>query len=959
MKLKELLSHYSEEALDQIARDKIDAIANVRLPRTVLEREIAATLSSFSYVAETMAASHPPTYVFLKLLMESPAGSVTAHGFKELVLKRTDELTEQASEQSGEDASRRRRALYRTVLKAAWEFENRINPSEANLLETLRSELGISMREHLLLEHHRDVRPIWDSPRAYESARNYLLARGLILTHGNQFVLPREVLVQIRRYWGMELPDVLYRELLDTLTIGHLRAILEANNLPLSGSKAERLNRIIGNMVPPSGALDVLNIDELKDFSRSRRLPVSAPKAELIGQLINSFEQEQRAEQAGTGPEDGQDSLSGNQLKPEVFTELLGRLTGSQLHEILDGLSLPRSGRKHERIARIAASNANEASVLSLLRRRELKQLCERLGLGVSGLKDDLIERILEAAAEPADEHSDAAAVNHLPAAETFAAIEDGTAGQELTQAQPASATELPAIRSRFPDLASDQQLVLALLYEARSLTERDIRRLTLRHGLNWLLPKAHMAELLRMLARNGDSPIRIRSTGSANIYEWFEAPATPEQQLDSLAARDVIEALRHGVVPERHSELLFVGQEAARAHLLEQLDYVAANRSAFKFIRGAYGAGKSFLLSWFREKALEAGFAVANVRVGSELSMADLTEFYGGLMDGLRIPEKRGASGIADIIEAWLLAVQRRTEQIEGIDGNDPGKRSELARLVDERIRTELTHLADHDPGLTSALQAFYTSRLAGDEDTATSAVAWIRGDRSLPTAALRKIGIRGTLEADQVFPRLRALLELIAATHLRGLVILIDELELVRRRPHKRVRDQAYETLRSLLDETGENRLPGTLLLSTGTDTFFEDRQYGIASYEALLHRIQAPEYGDAHRSMRQPIIQLEGFDAARLRSIARRTRAVHGLAYGWPAGERLSDNDVDLIVDRWSAFGGEQIDRLPRPFLRQFVYLLDLCEENPDLEPRELMQDPMDDPEASEALLQLVMS
>src|SRR5699024_294961 len=134
------------------------------------------------------------------------------------------------------------------------------------------------------------------------------------------------------------------------------------------------------------------------------------------------------------------------------------------------------------------------------------------------------------------------------------------------------------------------------LLHEARSLTERDIQRLTLRHGLNWLLPKAHMAELLRILADSGNKPVRIRSIGSTNIYEWYEAAKTSAQEPDSLAARDVIEALRQGVVPEQSSELLFVGQEAARAHLLEQLDYVGAGRSSFKFIRGAYGAGKSFL---------------------------------------------------------------------------------------------------------------------------------------------------------------------------------------------------------------------------------------------------------------------------------------------------------------------------------------------------------------------------
>src|SRR5690625_1001139 len=415
MKLKELLNQYPEEALDQIARDNVDAIANVRLPRSVLEREIAATLSSFSYVAETMAASHPPTYVFIKLIMESPEHSVAAYGFKEAVLHRTDKFTEQAASQSASKAADEARHLYRSALKAAWEFDNRITASEANLLETLRTELGITMREHLLLEHHPDVRPVWDSPRAYETARNYLLAKGLILTHGNHFVLPEEVAAQIRKYWGVEMHDATYKRLLSRLTIGNLRAILETHSLALSGSKAERIDRIVTGMVSPSDALDVLTINELKDFSRSLRLPVSLAKSELISQLIAGFDQpsDQLSMPATTGADDAVTS-PGRQLEEEAFHELLSRLTGSQLHEVLDGLGLARSGRKDARVARLVQSHFSEAQVLSQLRRRELSAISERLGLPISGLKDDLVERIIAAAARETEGEEDLVVVDTL-----------------------------------------------------------------------------------------------------------------------------------------------------------------------------------------------------------------------------------------------------------------------------------------------------------------------------------------------------------------------------------------------------------------------------------------------------------------------------------------------------------------------------------------------------------------
>src|SRR5699024_4708836 len=154
----------------------------------------------------------------------------------------------------------------------------------------------------------------------------------------------------------------------------------------------------------------------------------------------------------------------------------------------------------------------------------------------------------------------------------------------------------------------------------------------------------------------------------------------------------------------------------------------------------------------------------------------------------------------------------------------------------VESSIFEELEHLSAHDPSFAPALASFYKARVSGNEELAISAIAWLRGEHTLSTAAQRQIGVKGTLRPDQVLPRLRAFLQILRGTYLKGLVVLIDELELVRRRPHKQTRDKAYETIRALLDAAGQNSLPGTLIVSTGTDEFFEDPRHGIPSYEAL---------------------------------------------------------------------------------------------------------------------------
>ncbi len=363
--------------------------------------------------------------------------------------------------------------------------------------------------------------------------------------------------------------------------------------------------------------------------------------------------------------------------------------------------------------------------------------------------------------------------------------------------------------------------------------------------------------------------------------------------------------------------------------------------KTAFKFIRGPYGAGKTFLCAWLREQAFRHELAVASVRIGPDQPLSDLPIFFAGLMNGLRTPEKRDAIALADILESWLLYVYRKTAQIEALVGFDPKTREKLVPLVEKRIEEETARLSKHDPGFGPAVLAFYRARIAGDEQQASTAIAWLRGSTSSTFQKLREIGVSGALEAHQVFPRLRALLGVIETERLSGLLVLVDELELIRRFPHQRQREAAYETLRSLIDECGENNLPGCLFVFTATDALFEDQKYGLGSYQALANRIDAPRGVDGLVSMRQPVISLRGLDRERLVAVSRRIRDVHASAYGWDAAARVSDPLLDRMVENWTTFGCENVERLPRPTLRELVHVLDLCEENPDIDPAECVR------------------
>ena len=946
MKLIEILELYSDPAIDQLAVDKVDESANLRLPRSVIVQEINAALSSLSYVASALAPSCPPTYAFIKLLLDAPNHLQSVEGFQEKVLSTTKEMTQRAKSGKGLSTEKNYQ-LYINVLKNAWESNNEINRSEALLLDALRNELGIWTREHLLLEHHPDVRQLWDNPSAYVSARNHLLLTGLVLTYENNYAIADEVALQIRRSWGIDLEREPYTRLLNLVKNEQLHMVLNNTGLQLSGTKDERIDRMLNALIPPIELLNFMQIEELRELCRNNGIQVSGRKSEVISNVIDFFDrgldlQDDIIEvKVSPLPSESEE----RELSDDVFKKFLQNLTNDQLYDALSQSFLKTSGVKEEKVKRLTESPWSDIFIISRLRKSDLSELCRKLGIQVSGIKSELIERLIEGSRIRYSESTAKAGNEDLESrAEAKGIVIPKTAPDVVALIDKPKAIlpkGLQDIKLDYSNLIEDEQIILSLIKETKSLTEQDIERASRNHGLGWFLTKAQMVEIVAKLRDQTNNPLRVRSVRSVNIYEWMGEKVEDKQLLEKRAARDVIHALRQGVVPEKNIDLIIIGQNKARTHLKELLTETKSNKSPFKFIRGPYGAGKTFLISWLREHALKEEFVVSTVNIGPDQPLSDLPIFYHGLINGLRIPEKTDSCALTDILESWLLTIHRKTAQIEGLTSLDPDSQRKLIEVVEKRVESELAYLSDLDPGFAPALRAFYRAKSTNNPVLASTAIAWLSGSRSMSGKMLNEIGVRGYLEANEVFPRIRALLEVIKGSRYHGLLLLVDELELIRKFPHARQREQALEILRLLIDESGKNGFPGCLLIFTGTDTFFEDDRAGIPSYEALSERLSVPNGPEGLMSVRQPVITLQGLNQSKLLAVIGRVRDIHGTAYNWDAINRFPDSALQRLVQDWTAFGEGSVNRKPRPIIREFIHILDLCEENPNISHEELVR------------------
>lgn len=930
MKLLPILETYDNSLLDQISSDKIDEAITLRLPQPVIIQEVISALSSQSYISGKVVYSKPPTFAMLNLILQSHDFMMEVEGFREKVLSYVEELSLRASHNKA--TQNKNPQLYIKILKRAWENDGSIDKNEASILELIKQELGIWDREHFILMHDESIIKLWNIEQEYYQARNYLLTTGIILTHNNNYLIADEVAVQIRKAFGIEIMDDSYERLLSSLNKEDLALALEFYGFNVSGSKEVLVHRLLHSLVPPADVLEQLHLESLRDLCRRKSIPISGPKNTVIENIIQFFDNDKDLHIESTKMPEvvAPPEPELREMNPEIYSKVLMNLTGQQLYDILHQASFMTSGAKEEKVKRILECYLSERSVLNHLRKEDLVQLCRRFGLPLSGSKQELIDRILDYDPQPAvplvpDTEQQPLRTGNIPVIEN----------SEVKMPIIIDLNGLPPgwdeINSTFPDLQYDEKIILTILKEAKSLTEQDIERIILKYKLGWFLHKAHMAELMAKLKRDKKSCIQIKSVQNSNIYQWTQQENTDEQVLQKKSARDIIDALRHGVVPRNNLSLLMVGQQTARKHLSEILQEVNAHKSHFKFIRGQYGSGKTFLCSWLKEYALDNEFAISFMNISHDQPLSDLPIFFSGMINGLRTPEKTDSSALVDILESWLLNVHNKTARIEGIDINKDGAPQELSKIVQKSIEVDLAHLNDIEPGFSQAIRAFYEGKVQGNRELVSNAVAWITGSRSLSGQALREIGLKGYLEPNNVFSRMRTILEIINGARYKGLLLVVDELELVRKFPHTRQREQALETLRLLIDETGRNALPGCLIIFTGTDEFFEDERYGLKSYEALAERVITPFTHESLISVRQPIISLESLDKERLTNVIFKIRDLYGTAYSCDSIQFASDDDIIRLIEEWTVFGEESIDRKPRPILREFIQMLDLCEEN----------------------------
>ena len=313
-------------------------------------------------------------------------------------------------------------------------------------------------------------------------------------------------------------------------------------------------------------------------------------------------------------------------------------------------------------------------------------------------------------------------------------------------------------------------------------------------------------------------------------------------------------ERIKNGRPPESDELLRFLsaGVDFITDFWLEQyLDaYISLGGSKIKFLTGDPGSGKSHCLGLFLAEAASRRYRTVALSARSSW-IHDFKEIYSGALAAVDfgLCLKRCADNVIvdmgyrpeDIPEGMSFA-----DYLAGRDLFDPVTRREL--------RSQLNAIFFKNPRIDknfAICAGLMTGGILGHPSLEPASrellMSWLSGEKGVRLAPLRKLGMTPSrITKYNARHMLRSLVELIRMAGFSGLVVVIDDMEILAGassiediRYTKMRREDAYESIRELIDEI--DTLSHTMFVFAFNRGLIEDETAGLKSYQALWMRIQ----------------------------------------------------------------------------------------------------------------------
>jgi P-loop Domain of unknown function (DUF2791) len=352
---------------------------------------------------------------------------------------------------------------------------------------------------------------------------------------------------------------------------------------------------------------------------------------------------------------------------------------------------------------------------------------------------------------------------------------------------------------------------------------------------------------------------------------------------IDRAEAKAIVDSLRYGTPPVGHVREFTVGRQDELEQLEQSISAPDDGHGTALLVRANYGAGKSHLLRIVRERALEAGYAVALVITDANggVRFNRMDTIFGAVSRTIEVPGTRtiGIASLFDLFRARFLEAGTREPLLRTLGAG--GSWSQRGQLADPTLIGLRAWVVGGESQRSLVEQWFawpevYRNRR---KDIYLGLVADLDNRFVDPRSESRYyIDSAFSFHTDahmNAWNGLRDLFAIAVASGLKGLVLLFDEFEdVIQNLPRSNLQVAAFQNLFRFFSGT---TYPGMAYFAVTPD-------FATACRAELLRR-GVYDFPVAQFS-KLPAFELAPITEHDFVELAGRIAPTHGLAYAWDA-------------------------------------------------------------------------
>ena len=409
--------------------------------------------------------------------------------------------------------------------------------------------------------------------------------------------------------------------------------------------------------------------------------------------------------------------------------------------------------------------------------------------------------------------------------------------------------------------------------------------------------------------------------------------------------ATSIINSLVGGVVPKIGVQHITVGRTEEIEAFITALNDVKNGHSIAKFWIGDFGSGKSFMLHLLNTVALKQKFVVANADFTPDNRLyandGKSVLLYSAIMDNIAIQTKPEGGALQTLLEKWIEQVISKTAQENNISLVDIRNEEYLGLIQNSIMKTinEITEVGGFDFG--SVIVKYYEGYIKNDEFLRRNALKWLKGEYKTKTEARQDLGVREIINDQNFYDMLKNFCKLFVSMGYSGFMINLDEAINLYKISTSVMREKNYEKILTIYNDCFQGKVSNLFINFAGTREFLENERRGLFSYQALKSRLQTNKFETLEiRDFAQPVIKLTPLDHNEIFVLLKKLKLIFDFNYKTEIN--ISDEEISAFMEEMFNKPGASEFLTPREVIRDFLNILNIIRQNPNVDKKQLFGD-----------------